>query len=198
MRSCLFLLNIGATAALRTTSLGRDALLHPSAASNCISPQVVDISRRAALVISVPVLAAAVLLLRPEGAGASYAMTHAASTTVAFEDRQATPKEMERAVYEEIEVRRASCPAAAGSGTIAAVVLTPPCLSAPACLQASIDEKRPGRPEEGTLGYVGGEYTKRSAQKRFEYEASMSTAEANAASGAGARDQMLSAMLDSM
>jgi hypothetical protein len=102
--SQLLLLNVGAAAALRPTCIGRAALLHPSAASNCISSQTADISRRAALLITAPVLAAGVLLLRPEGAGASYAMTQAASTTVAFEHRQATPKELERAVYEEIEV----------------------------------------------------------------------------------------------
>jgi hypothetical protein len=114
---------ISATVALRPTSLGRAALLHPSAAHDCISPQVADISRRAVLVISAPVLAAGMLLLRPDHAGASYAMTQAGSMTAAFEARQATPKEMKRAVHKDIEVRHASNRDVLA--TIAAGTLTP-------------------------------------------------------------------------
>mmetsp|Transcript_8508 Transcript_8508/g.17124 ORF Transcript_8508/g.17124 Transcript_8508/m.17124 type:complete len:163 (-) Transcript_8508:281-769(-) len=37
-------------------------------------------------------------------------------------------------------------------------------------IRSSIDAKRPDRPDVGTLGYVGGEYTKESSRSRQEFE----------------------------
>ena len=44
------------------------------------------------------------------------------------------------------------------------------CSTVYARIEAAIDEKRPFRDDEGTLGYVGGEYTKKSAADRIEFE----------------------------